>query len=374
MKKNSQSLVFDERAVFEAMEACRRPNGAFIAAPSPDYNAMWIRDTLYTNFSYWYLGQFNKLSEGMWIVFDLFKKYRHKLVARIASPEEIPDGVIHAKYYADTLEEITPSWGHDQLDVVGLFLYITADLDYKNIRVIRNETDLEILQLLVYYLRSKEYWRHADFGIWEECKITHLSSIGSCLSALRYLKKQSGLEVVVPDTLVQQGETALTKIFPAESLSSCSKPHHNHDCDAAELSLIWPYHVLTQEQTREVLNRLTGGHRAENGEHHCLLQKNGLNRYWGDDYYRSTEGKCRGISAEWPMFFFWISIVHSQLHEYDAAAEWFGKGCRTMVNNMIPEAYHNDQPNEHMPLAWAHAISLIAFRKLPDEIRARFSI
>lgn len=359
--------MFNPEAIRNHMETLRCPNGAFIAAPTSDYGAMWIRDTLYTSFAYWYTRDFEKLKEGIQRVFDVFRLHEEKIRIRIASPVDMAGGFIHAKFNPDTLEEITKDegWGHHQLDALGLFLHIVADLDFKNIRVARDEKDLEILQLLVYYLRSVEYWEHPDHGMWEECRVRHSSSIGAVVGGLSYIRKQR--LALVPDPLIRVGEMALDAILPYESRDTCTRPHHRHDCDSAQLSLIWPYHILNRERAEEILHRVTDGH--SNGESHRLKQTRGLNRYWGDDYYRSNKGAWTGISAEWPLFSFWTSIIYSQWHEYAEALRWFEHGCAAITNDMIPEAYQNGGPNDHTPLAWAHAMSLIAFSKLPSETK-----
>ena len=367
---------FPKQDILNIMESLRQPNGAFMASVTPLYRATWWRDHLYATYAYWYLGEFKKLMEGIWLVFDYLKGtdergrkgQKRKMMRRIASPVDVPGGLIQTKCDANTLEEITTDdgWGHHQLCWIGLFLHMIADLDFKNIRLIRDGEDVEILQLLVFYLRSVEYWHKPDFGMWEECKIRHTSSIGAVTAGLGNIRKRRFVDV--PDPLIQCGEEALRDILPWESRDNCGHQHHRHCCDAAHLSLLWPYNVIVNPaQTDEILKRITVGHQADNGELHKLVQTHGLNRYWGDDYYRSTEGKYRGISAEWPMFKFWISIVYSQRHEDDAAIRWFREACKTIIDSHVPEAYKNGKPNDQNPLAWAHAIALIAFQKLQPE-------
>lgn len=360
------------------METMRQPNHLFIASPYENtthtYRSVWIRDTLYANFSYWYLGEYQKLKEGVWTVFDLFKKYEEKLSIRILSPTDIPEGTLHAKFHPTTCEEITTDdgWGHHQLDALGLFLHIIADLDFKNIRTIRDENDTRILEMLTAYLRSVEYWQRPDFGMWEECKIRHASSMGAVISGLTKIRNRR--LVKVPESLIIAGEKAFHEILPFESRDYCGIPHHRHDCDASLLSLLWPYNIIPNPQKAdEILARVIGEHYAEHGERHALAQTHGLNRYYGDDYYRSTEGTYRGISAEWPLFKFWISIIYSQKNDYPNAWRWFEDGCWEISHDMIPEAYQNGKPNHHTPLAWAHAIALIAWAKLPDEYKKKCS-
>lgn len=383
----SERILFPEKEILSTLESMRRPNGAFVASTVHDEHnydtTLWLRDHLSCTRAYWDLGEYEKLRQGIWLVFDLFQKYERKIKIRAACPvfsssakDVVSDPmnlILHAKYDANTLEEITTDdgWGHDQLDMIGLFLHMVADADYKNIRIIRDGRDIETLWLLASYLRGIEYWHRADYGMWEYCKIRHSSSIGAVVGGLTYLKRQRLIDV--PDPLIKIGEEALNEILPYESRDRCRADHHRHDCDAAQLSLIWPYHVVVKPSTAdEIISRIIDGHTAENGERHHLLQQHGFNRHWGDDYYRSTEGPHRGISAEWPIFKFWASIVYSQRHEYKEAVKWFTDGCREIVDGKIPEAYQNGRPNSHTPLAWANATALIAFKKLPFECQQLF--
>lgn len=328
--------------ILREMEKLRRPSGAFIAAPSLDYYACWLRDHLYTSFCYYYLGEFQKLREGIWIVFDILQKHRGKIDNIICSPPHNPHDFLHAKYNPDTLEEVTREWGHHQLDAIGLFLHIVADLNFKNIeKVIRNKNDSDIIQLLILYLCAIRYWESRDNGMWEDDWAIHASSIGAVLKGLDYIKWRQ--IAVVPDSMIASGRETLNKLLPNESES--------RSVDMAQLSLIWPYNVVESKMANTLLERVETG----------LVQTHGLNRYWGDSYYRSQNG----VSGEWPMGFFWLSIIASQRNKGRKAAYWFDKGTEQMTSDQhIPELYKDGKPNNHQPLAWAHAMALIAKSKL----------
>lgn len=379
-------MGFNKDKILAVMESMRRPNGAFIASPSNGYCALWLRDMLYIAMCYGHLGEYSKALGCVWVIFDVFKRYKNDIKTRVLSPVTVPGGVIHAKYQPDTLDKITADagWKHHQLDAIGLFLHVVADFDFKHLRigstpVIRDKDDLEILFLLIAYLRSVEYWKERDNGIWEECLVLHSSSLGAVIGGLRYVMRQRLVETLT-DSLIRPGEDALAALFPYESRDECpdkrSNPDHSHDCDAAQLTLIWPYNVIAKETDIDLLlGRIVEGHDTEDGKRHCLLQKYGLQRYWGDMYCRSIEdGPHKGISAPWPMFLFWLSIIYSQRKDPEGAVRWFLKGSAAITpENFIPESYQNGRPNVNTPLAWAHAIALIAWSKLPEEARKEFS-
>lgn len=325
------------------MEKLQRLSGAFTAAPSGDYHVCWLRDHLYCVFAYFYLGDFDKLQKGVWIVFDILHKYRWKIEKAICQPPNSHNihEFIHAKYDPDTLNEITNDWGHHQLDAIGLLLHIVADLDFKNIRVVRNENDSKLIQLLVFYLLSVRFWKNPDNGMWEEGLDLHSSSIGAVLGGLSYVSRRQ--IVVVPSSMINAGRDALNSILPNES--------HSREVDMAQLSLIWPYNIVSRDAADTILALVKTK----------LGQRHGLNRYWGDNYFRSQNG----VSGEWPMGFFWLSIIYSQRHEAGEAQRWFERGLAEIVSGKhIPELYKNNEPNNHTPLAWAHALAIIAQTKI----------
>jgi len=325
------------------MEKLQRISGAFTAAPSGDYRACWLRDHLYCVFTYFYLGDFEKLQKGVWVVFDIFHKYRGKIEKAICQPpcSRNVHEFIHAKYDPDTFNEITNDWGHHQLDALGLLLHIVADLDFKNISVVRNENDSKLIQLLVFYLLSVRFWKNPDNGMWEEGFDLHSSSIGAVVGGLSYINRRQ--VVVVPSSMINAGRDALNSILPNES--------HSHDVDMAQLSLIWPYNIVSRDVADTILSRVKTK----------LVQRHGLNRFWGDNYFRSQNG----ISGEWPMGFFWLSIIYSQRHEAEEAQSWFERGIAEIVSGKhVPELYKNNEPNNHTPLAWAHALAIIAQTKI----------
>lgn len=334
------------KKILKEMEKLQQSSGSFVAAPSADYWACWIRDQLYTSICYYYTGEFEKLKRGIWVVLDILHRHKWKIEKAICIAPRIPSQYINAKYDPDTFEELTEKWSHHQIDAIGLLLHIVADLDFKKIQIIRNKNDSNLIQLIVFYLLSVRYWEKPDNGMWEEGLALHSSSIGAALAGLLYIQRR-GL-AIVPDSMIALGRDSLQNLLPNESSGK--------DIDMAQLSLIWPYNIVSSEMTKEILCRVK----------RRLVQKHGLNRYWGDNYYRSKDG----ISGEWPMGFFWLSIIYSQQHNVPSAQHWFDRGIARVTNRgYVPEIYQDGKPNNHTPLAWAHSFAIIAKAKLDDELR-----
>lgn len=335
------NVFFPERAL-AVMESLKHPSGAFVAGPTSDYQALWLRDHLYTTFTYYFLNEYKKLCRGMHLAFDIFRKYRNKL-ERLDFPNDAGKSYefINAKFNPDTLEELTRDWGHHQLDAIGLFLYIVADLKFKNINIVRDETDKDVLQLLVFYLRAVQYWENPDFGMWEDRYELHSSSIGACVAALDYLKRER--LATVPEELISRGRDALDRLLPRESSS--------RNCDLAQLSLIWPYHIVKNGMMDSILTNVRTS----------LVKEHGVNRYLDDGWPRRSQN---GVSPEWVFGFDWLAIIYAQRNDFDEARGWFERSSAEMVGDFIPELYIDGKPNEHTPLTWAHAMKLIAWTKI----------
>lgn len=337
-KKTDTNL---KNRLLHGLEVLRDDRGVFTAALSDDYNACWMRDQLYANYCYYYLGDKRKFREGVRVAFDMLYKSRKKIEEAICNKPEYTHNYIHAKFSSETLEEITNDWGHHQIDAIGLFLYMVGFAEEKGISVIESENDREMLQLLVGYLISVRYWEMPDNGMWEEWCELHSSSIGAALAGLVKIKEQK--LAVVADSLIAHGAAALNNLLPKET--PCREQ------DLAQLSLIWPYRVVSDRTRDEILNRVIKN----------LTQSKGLNRYLNDNYYRSDNG----ISAEWTFGFFWLAIIFAEMEERGDAEYWFNHGINTMTpDGLLPELYQNGEPNKNTPLGWSHSLALIAQTKL----------
>ncbi|HEC30391.1 MAG TPA: hypothetical protein ENI66_00025 [Candidatus Yonathbacteria bacterium] len=330
-----------KKVLLGGLETLRNDRGAFVAALSDDYNACWMRDQLYSNFAYYYIGNTKEFKKGMWVVFDMLRNSQRKIEKAICYPPRQSADFIHAKFGDKLLEEITNDWGHHQVDAIGLFLYVVGFAKEKGIELTRDETDKEIIQLLVSYLTAVRYWEDPDNGMWEEGLALHASSIGAAVRGLQTIKDTK--LAVVPQKLIDHGVSALFEILPNES--------PDRDRDMAQLSLIWPYNVLPPYITETVIDRIT----------EKLIQPKGLNRYMDDNYYRSDNG----ISAEWTMGFFWLSIIFAEQGKKKEAESWFARGMETITSEgLLPELYQNGEPNKNTPLGWSHSLALIAQEKI----------
>lgn len=370
---------------YKHLESLRQINGGYIASDyngdkgGDKYNVFWLRDIMYATYANEYVGSYDKLIESYRLIIRIFEKYRYKITGGARKRHYLgscADEIIHARIHPVTLEEITNEWGHHQLDIFGLFLYKTGDLMKKGHNVISTDQaeTLILLRDMVLYLTTVRWHSDPDFGVWEEGPEVHSSSLGAVLAGLTMwhddgyyhykYKNQIPLHrhLPVPQEFVELGRQKLDKLLPAES---ASRPY-----DLAQLSLIWPYYIISDAQAFQIISNV-----EEN-----LLRKNGVVRYPGDLYYNSDRTNPVGNEAEWPLGFAWLSIVYSQLaikalklgaifsppRELVEKSEMYLEKLESVMTEegMVPELYTGGKPNWNVPLAWAQSFYIVARQNL----------
>jgi phosphorylase kinase alpha/beta subunit len=316
----------------------QHPSGLFVAALDhrTHYSRQsWIRDCIYATLGFEATKNIKEVVKTYQALLDVLKKHEYKIDWAIVEKPQHAWQYIHARFHPETFEEFNENWGNKQNDAIGALLFKIGDLESKGIKVIRDKDDERILQKLVYYLASIEYWHDADNGMWEENEEVHASSVGACVAGLKKISKI----VDVPNILILKGQEALNQLLPRESGSK--------DADLALLSLIWPYNVVTEEQRMQILENVEA----------LLVRQRGLIRYAGDRYFN------RQGEAEWTFGFPWLSIIYKQLNRPDKAAFYMRKTL-DVVNEKgeLPELYYanSEVHNENTPLGWGQSLLVVA--------------
>lgn len=155
-------------------------------------------------------------------------------------------------------------------------------------------------------------------------------------------------QIEVSDALIQKGQETLNSLLPRESATKFA--------DLSLLSLIWPYKITNNSQTKQVL---------ENVQYH-LLRKRGVIRYKNDKYYNKNQD---GFSeeAEWTFGLSWLSIIYALLHNKKKSEYFLKKAMETVTKKgEIPELYfsNTDQHNKNTPLGWSESLFIVALYKI----------
>ncbi len=323
------------------LESLQHPTGLFSASRmdvKTGYNLCWIRDTVYASLGLEAAKNMVAVVKTYRTLLDLLLKHEYKIDWMIRQPHpKAAFRYIHARYDPISMAEVWEEWGNKQNDAIGAVLFKIGELESKGTRIIRNSTDVQILQKLVRYLEAIQYWHDADNGMWEEAEEVHASSIGACVAGLKAISKVSGIEV--PKQLIENGEKALQQLLPRESATK--------EADLALLSLIYPYHIASLQQRDAILKNVE----------EKLARRKGMIRYLGDKYYSN------GSEAEWTFGFPWLAIIYEQLNSPEKYAHYTRKTLEAMnENGEMPELYYGntDRHNENTPLAWGQALCIVA--------------
>ncbi|MEM4756094.1 MAG: glycoside hydrolase family 15 protein [Candidatus Woesearchaeota archaeon] len=275
---------FYKYLIKQQLMSLQYPSGLFGASHSnvsTGYNKAWIRDNLYEAMGF-ESQDIEIIKKTYAALFDVLHRHKEKIDWAIKEKPKEKYQYIHARYCPFTYDEFYEDWGNKQNDAIGGFLYKVGDLYKKGIMVIRDRNDLAMLQKLVYYLQSIQYWQDPDNGMWEENEELHASSIGACLAGLYAVKPL----VDVPNVLLEQGRKALDSLLPRESPTK--------ETDLALLSLLYPYNIVSKSQAIAILSNVEK----------ILVRQRGVIRYVGDQYYAHN-----GKEAEWTFGLFPYPLV-----------------------------------------------------------------
>ena len=335
-------------------------SGLFAASKkdsSTGYNKAWLRDNFYESLAFEVLGDYVTIRKTYKALLKIFIKHENKIDHAIAVKPKHRHQYIHARFHPETFDEFWDEWGNKQNDAIGAMLFGIGKLEKGGIKIVESADERQIVQKLVWYLSTLQYWHDKDSGMWEEDEEIHSSSIGACVAGLKMIKCVRG--ITVPQKLILKGKSALAEQLPRESKRKF--------VDLALLSLIWPYNVADEQQTKDIL---------QNVEYH-LLKKRGIIRYKNDHYYNKNPDK-HSEEAEWTFGLSWLVIIYAKLGEsakdtkkkevFEKKAKKFEKLALSTVTKeeTLPELYFSNSPkyNKNNPLGWSESLFIVALHEI----------
>ena len=331
------------------LKSLRYKSGLFAASKkkiSTGYEKAWLRDNFYECLAFFVLKDYKVCKKTYKSLLKIFEKHEYKIEYAIKKKPEHKHEYIHARYQPHTFDEFWEDWGNKQNDAVGAVLFGIAKLEDASIKIIETEKDKALIEKLINYLASIEYWHDDDSGMWENEEETHASSIGACVAGLQAINKY----VHVPNYLIKNGKETLKHLLPRESKKKY--------VDLAQLSLIYPYDIVSKQQRNIIL---------KNVEYH-LLKARGVIRYKNDWYYNKNED---GYSeeAEWCFGLSWLAIIYEKIGDQKKAKYFLEKAIAVDTKKGMPELYYSqtDKPNENNPLGWSESMFIIALHEFHEE-------
>jgi phosphorylase kinase alpha/beta subunit len=333
------------------LKSLQTDSGLFLASKKgvdTGYDKSWLRDNFYETIAFEVIGDWKTVEKTYRAILNVFLKHEEKIDWAIEEKPKETFKRIHARFHPDTFDEFWEEWGNKQNDAIGCILFRIGQLEHRDKRcIVKTPDHIRIVNKLVKYLNSIEYWHDEDSGMWEEDEELHASSVGACVAGLKSIAKVAGIEVSI--TMIKKGEKALNLLLPRES--------GRKFVDLSLLSLIWPYNVVSDEQKDKIL---------ENVEYH-LKRDRGVIRYKGDRYYNKNEDSV-SEEAEWTFGLAWLAIIYEKMQMNQKAQSLIKDLIAIDTSEGMPELYFSNSPeyNENTPLGWSESLFVVALYNLNE--------
>lgn len=386
-------------------------NGLFPAASrecrtasASGYENIWVRDNIHIAYACHEIGQKARARRCAMSLGAFFRKHDNRfrdVVNGKADPGD-PMQRPHIRFNGRGLKEIRQPWSHAQNDAIGYFLWFYSRLIREGI-IKKKDADIDLLAITARYLSAIQFWKDKDSGHWEEERKVAASSVGIALVGLLEFEKVLSelnlksrfrrdsiyhLSTKTLRRLIGRGWRSLNKILPYECLEK--DPAVNRPYDSALLFLIEPVELLDVKMSDLILSLVKKYLEGRHGVRRYLMDS-----YWCPDYRRVTMQKRSvditsdnrernklaklAYEAQWCIFDPLISTIYGKRFlksglEYDRQRQitYFKRAISQITDDRFeqpyrcPEAwfYENGKyvPNDQVPLTWAQANLLVAFK------------
>lgn len=130
--------------------------------------------------------------------------------------------------------------------------------------------------------------------------------------------------------------------------------------DASILGLVWPFEICKANDERMI--------RTVDTIERVLVQSGGVHRFQFD--YYDGEGSAQEGSGAWPLLNFWMAIYWSKRSDPQKAQEYFWAvldqidAQEDKYHSYLPEQVFSDERVGIYPLAWSHAMFVVACHTL----------
>lgn len=392
-------------------------NGLFpaaIAHESTGYQSIWVRDNIHIAHALYAVGKMQSACQAMSTLTDYFIKHRDRfddIISGKSQPTEIMKRP-HIRFDGNTLGEIDEKWAHAQNDALGYYVWLYSLLVLQG-NLTPTQDSLELLAAFVCYFEKIRFWEDADSGHWEEARKIEASSIGTAVAGLMMLKQclnqsetwshfkfgKKSVPLEMLDDLIQQGQSTLLQILPAECIQP--DPLLERKYDAALLFLIYPLGLVQGERAESIM---------EDVRTH-LMGDYGIRRYLGDSYWCadykdilseddrtsdfSEDQASRdqllkpGEEAQWCIFDPILSVIYGQCflqseksEEYEKQRFHLDRSLNQITTHdssfgayRCPESYYLENgkyvPNDITPLLWTQANLMMALHQWKQTLRVR---
>jgi phosphorylase kinase alpha/beta subunit len=356
-----------KESLVRILHSLRTENGLYRASLGEYYcQYAWIRDVYFCAMPELTLNPENyKQTYQTLMDYYINMENKHKkLSSLIKSPTKYSFEYPHPRFYPLNLEEIDQQWSFKQLDNFGQFLHGIWLGESNGIKIIRDDKDRKIINLLIEILDAIEYEKCENSSYWEESEEVRQSSIGACVCGLASIRM---LGFDVSQELIDKGLKAMGELGTDESKT--------RKYDLATLSLIYPHNIVSPKKAYEII------HNVERE----LLRDMGVIRYHEDVYYnlnntwdaQSTKRLCqygleenKGHEAEWCFGYGFLGLSYFTLGDLDKATYYLKRLAKCEYGEgKLPELYYSNTniAGDNNPLGWTNAMGILLMEALGYE-------
>ena len=354
MPKQKPRLTYNKliKQHLDILKNLQYKSGLFAASKKDihtGYDKAWLRDNFYECLAFEVIGDWDTVEKTYNAIINIFLKHESKIDYAISKKPEYKHEYIHPRYHPKTFDEFWEEWGNKQNDSIGAILFRIGELETHHKRtILKDDNHIRIVNKLVKYLASIEYWHDPDSGMWEEDEEVHASSVGACVAGLMAVSKLP--KIKVPQRLISKGKKTLKDLLPRESKGKF--------VDLALLSLIYPYKLATPKQEKEILKNVE----------YLLLKKRGVIRYKNDHYYNKNPDKY-SEEAEWTFGISWLAIIYERKGNKKKAQTFLDMLAKLTTKKGIPELYFSNSKkhNENNPLGWSESLFIVALHDMNSQ-------
>lgn len=359
------------RKLYSQLHKLRLDNGLYIAADGDHYKRCWLRDMSYCvmpelkNNPEYYKQTYQSILDYFHFV---EKKYNNKITRLLDKTDFNPSKdyeFIHPRFNCD-FTEIDQPWGYRQWDAWFIVIYGIAIGEQNGINIIRNQTDVDMINLLLKIADKHKFYLLPESGIWENEQDIRSSTLAAMVAGMREIQKVTKYNFKVSKNLEEDTKKRLYDLFPNET----STRQH----DLALLTLIFPFDVLDNNQAKIIIKNIEDN----------LLRENGVIRHKGDWYYNRAnkgdmdrfgfsnmyvDGTFDNHEAEWVFGFLFLALAHHKIGNIEKTKYYLNKVLVKYPDGSIPELCfaHTDIPNDNKNLCWAIALVLVLLEKLESQ-------
>jgi len=213
-----------------------------------------------------------------------------------------------------------------------------------------------------------KYFFHHSVDLWEEGE-RHTSSVHESNHTYSLAACARGLllanEMIKNDIWVSKAQQMIKRIDFSYSktsqrfLRNKGKVIADRNVDASLIGLVWPFEIIAVDDSRIIKT-------IKKIEKRIVHNGLGVHRY-ENDYY-DGEGSGREGGGAWPILNFWMSIYWCLVGDKAKAENYFNWVLNKLeednYGNFFPEQIFEDNRRGVYPLAWSHAMFILAVEKL----------